>query len=433
MIGALSFEQAPPLWVPLRFFLTAPWFLCAAGLLLAVDGAHVVAGGRWGPGAVAAVHLVTAGYMLQVMAGALLQFMPVAAGANVWRPRLTGGVAHAGFTAGGAALVAGFLWVGVPALQAATVLMGGAGAFYVVVLARGLAASPAIGPTLRGLRFAVFGLAVTVALGVALASVFGFGVALPLAELVPVHAAWGLAGWALTLLAAVAWLVVPMFQLTPPYPPRFAFAFPLAVCGVVLGWTAAVFLRTPAVAIAVAAAGTLVVGAFGGATLRLQGQRKRRVTDATLECWRAGMAALCAAAVLFPIPLAVTDAALRGRLEWLAGVLVLGAFVAVIQGMLHKIVPFLVWLHLRSVMAVPPTMQKVLPDARARPQSRLLLASILVLALAAAWPPLAHLGGVLLAVAAAWGGALLVGAARFHHRLAQSPSASPDDTGRSAR
>ena len=60
----LSFEQAPPISVPYRFFLTAPWFGVAAGLLLAFMGEDMLAS-RWTPGALAGTHLLVAGFMLQ--------------------------------------------------------------------------------------------------------------------------------------------------------------------------------------------------------------------------------------------------------------------------------------------------------------------------------------------------------------------------------
>ena len=62
---ALSFEQSPPLAVPLRFFLTAPLFGVAAGLLLAWGHAEIFAS-RWTPAALATVHLTTVGFMLQI-------------------------------------------------------------------------------------------------------------------------------------------------------------------------------------------------------------------------------------------------------------------------------------------------------------------------------------------------------------------------------
>ena len=89
----LSFEQAPPISVPFRFFLTAPWFGVATGLLLSIEGAPMLAS-RWMPGALASTHLLVVGFMLQAMCGALLQFVPVVVGGNVWRARLVAGIVH---------------------------------------------------------------------------------------------------------------------------------------------------------------------------------------------------------------------------------------------------------------------------------------------------------------------------------------------------
>ena len=75
----LAYEDTPPLSAPLRFFLTAPVFGLIAGLVLIFDGELL--GSRWTPGALAVVHLIAAGFMLQVMLGALLQILPVVAGA----------------------------------------------------------------------------------------------------------------------------------------------------------------------------------------------------------------------------------------------------------------------------------------------------------------------------------------------------------------
>src|SRR5574343_70151 len=85
MQALLSFENAPPFAAPLRFFLTAPLFAVLAGLLVAWEGPGLFAS-RWMPGALAATHLVTVGFMLQVMLGAMIQILPVVAGANLRRP-----------------------------------------------------------------------------------------------------------------------------------------------------------------------------------------------------------------------------------------------------------------------------------------------------------------------------------------------------------
>lgn len=53
MQALLSFDKAPPFAAPLRFFLTAPLFSLAAGLLLLFVGPDLLAS-RWTPGLLAA-------------------------------------------------------------------------------------------------------------------------------------------------------------------------------------------------------------------------------------------------------------------------------------------------------------------------------------------------------------------------------------------
>ena len=74
MDASLSFEQAPPISVPFRFFLTAPLFGVAAGLLLIWFGADALAS-RWNAPTLALTHLLTVGFMLEAMCGALLQIL----------------------------------------------------------------------------------------------------------------------------------------------------------------------------------------------------------------------------------------------------------------------------------------------------------------------------------------------------------------------
>ena len=95
----MSFESAPPFAAPLRFFLTAPLFALLAGLLIAIEGPDVFAS-RWMPATLAVTHLLTVGFMLQVMLGALIQILPVVAGANLSRPLLIATIVHIGLTLG---------------------------------------------------------------------------------------------------------------------------------------------------------------------------------------------------------------------------------------------------------------------------------------------------------------------------------------------
>src|SRR5574340_1380557 len=83
--AGLSFDQAPPFSLPLRFFLTAPLFLLAAAGLV-VQAPEALAS-RWTPQALALTHALTLGFLAMVMLGALTQMLPVVAGSKLPAPR----------------------------------------------------------------------------------------------------------------------------------------------------------------------------------------------------------------------------------------------------------------------------------------------------------------------------------------------------------
>ncbi|MGB5065156.1 MAG: hypothetical protein WBQ37_15580, partial [Candidatus Competibacter sp.] len=215
--AGLSLEQAPPFSVPLRFFLTAPPFLLLAAGLLLWQGPDLFAS-RWLPATLALTHLLTLGFMAQVMLGALLQILPVVVGVVVPRPQLTAALIHIPLTLGALALATAFLGGGPLWFQGAAGLLGLS--FGVALLAIHLALwrAPVAGNTVIALRCALGALLVTVVLGLLLSGFFAWGWRLPVFELTQLHGAWGLVGWTVLLVTGVAYQVVPMFQITPPYP-----------------------------------------------------------------------------------------------------------------------------------------------------------------------------------------------------------------------
>lgn len=420
MTVALSFEQAPPISVPFRFFLTAPLFGCLAGILLAADAESVLAS-RWTGVSLALTHLLTLGFMLQAMCGALLQLLPVVVGANVWRPRWIGALTHVGLIAGTALLVAGFLTSAPVWFRLAVPVLGATVLVFVAATAVGLLRTPSRSETLTALRIAIVALAVTAGLGIALSVFFGWQTPLPVMRLAQLHVAWGFLGWGLVLLAGVAFLVVPMFQLTPPYAKSFAGLFPAVLTGTLVLWSVlALMIEEPGweTGGAAAALGVLAAG-FGVQTLRLQAQRRRRHVDPTFLFWRTAMIALIVASAMVLARLCVDDQALGGRLELAAGaVIVVGFFVSVINGMFYKIVPFLIWMHLQRRVPTPPNMSRVIPEEAMRRQLWLHWAALAVLMLGAALPPLLAPGGILLAASCAWIEINLIRAVRVYRRSA---------------
>lgn len=426
----LSFEQAPPIGVPFRFFLTAPWFGMAAGLLLLIAGEDMLSS-RWTPAALAGTHLLVTGFMLQAMCGALMQFVPVVAGGNIWRPRFVAACVHPLLIVSAGLLVTAFLSQRAPLFLAAAHGFVLALGLFILVVGIAVWRTPARGPTIVALRIALLGLLVTVILGVTLATGIARGTDWPLLALADVHAAWGLGGWTLILLAGVSYFVVPMFQLTPSYPAWLARGLPFLLLAVLLVWTTQFQTVHQGVSMAIFIVGLGIGSLFALETLRLQRRRRRKVTDVTLLFFRTAMLSLLAvlaSALAFAV---LPDLGLDSRAAiWLGILAIIGVFVSAINGMLYKIVPFLNWLHLQNIcglQAVPPTMHQMIPEKAMRGQLYVHLAALGLL-LAAVWlPALARPAGLAFALASAWLGYNLFSAVRIYVRFRNRIRASAAD------
>lgn len=406
MQALLSFEQAPPISAPLRFFLTAPVFAILAGLLLIISGPDLLAS-RWTPAALALTHLITTGFMLQAMLGAMVQILPVVAGANLPRPLLIAGIVHVAITCGSLCLALAFLTFAPLAFAVAAVLLAGGLSVFVAATGRALYGIKTTSPTIRGLKIAISGLIVTVSFGALLAFSLAFSFDLPLLQLTNIHLGWGFVAWGCALLAAVGYVVVPMFQLTPAYPEWFGKFFSFAALGVAFLWT---FLELVGWLVPAAVLGGVMVfvaALFAVVTLGIQRRSKRAKFDVTQHYWRVAMASALVACALW-----LAAQGIPAVNEWqgwplLFGVLVLfGGFMSVIIGMLYKIVPFLVWLHLQSLgrgKVIAPNMKKVLAETQMKRQMLLHFVAFTLLLLAVFWPQwFVYPAGVALIVANGW-------------------------------
>ena len=407
----LSYSQAPPFGTPLRLFLAAPLFLIlAAALALASPESWLQS--RWTPHALAITHLLTLGYLGMVMAGAFLQMLPVVIGSPVPAVGLIGHFTLAGLGGGVLLLATGFL-VGEPVLLILAALTLAVGlAPFLAGTAISLARAQALPVVAWPMRQAWLALLVTVVLGMGLGTGLAglWPVANPI-DLTDLHAAWGLGGWILILVVGVAYQVVPMLQLTPPYPAKVISALTWSMPGALLLFSLAYSLPGPVsgmLALLAWLVGGLSAAGFALATLRLQRQRRRKLSDITLDFWRLGMYSLILVACLAPLALMEAnpwrDAAQLGM-----GMLFLLGFTAsVVNGMIYKIVPFLGWFHLQAQTQARagsiPNMKQFITEEAARRHYWLHLAAVLLLLPCPLLPPLAALPG--LALLAASGGVL---------------------------
>jgi len=406
MQAHLSFDQGPPISAPLRFFITAPLFAMCAGCLLLWAGPDLFAS-RWTPAALALTHLITVGFMMQVMLGAMQQLLPVMAGANIRRPLLVATVVHAAITLGGVLLVLAFLTSRPLLFGCAVACLGGGVITFVGAAVQALHGVPATSPIVRGMRLGLLGLCVTVSFGLLNAVSVGWSLGLPLEQLVNVHLGWGFAAWGGAMLGAVGFVAVPMFQQTPQYPGWFGRVFAALAIAMVTVWSVAELGGMERGATALAIGMVLVAASFAWMTLTVQRQSKRPTLDAVQRLWRLAMvSALLACALWLLTRMSGTVAQWQSWPLLFGALLLFGGFMSVIVGMLYKIVPFLVWLHLQNLghgRLMAPNVKKVLDERHINGQMRAHFVAVALLLLAVLWPRgFVYPAGLALIAANAW-------------------------------
>lgn len=360
----LNTEQAPPISVPLRFFIVAPLFLLLAAVML-VAGPDDPFADIHSPALLAATHCFTLGFMGMIMLGAMQQILPVVIGSAMPASRITTWLTFLPLLFGALLLSVGFLLGKPELLDLAWPLLGLAFITFISASLIALTRAPARNATRTAILLSILALAGAIALGMLLAHGHASGSPLPYARLAAAHISLSLGGWVLLLIVGVSYQVVPMFQLTPGYPQWLANSLAPALFIVLLLNLLSLLLK-PIPQWVVLIAQILfwsLAGCFAVVTLWLQSKRRRRIADATLSFFRLSMLALlCAAAfglaaLLFP---AVDHLVTLSAVSFL-----LGFAMSLIHGMLYKIVPFLVWFHLfrGGVKRGVPNMKEVIPEA----------------------------------------------------------------------
>lgn len=440
-MSELSLAQAPPIDIPFRFFLTAPAFALLVALALAFSGEYALVS-RWSPSVLAATHWLTLGFMTMVMIGATLQMLPVLVGAPIPQVKSVGAFVHATLTLG--ALLLGLFFL--TGYRSAAILGGISLALAMAVfLAAVMLALYRLG--LRrisgmghSILLAIGMLALASSLGLTLLGEYAGVVNLPnAASWTDLHLGLGFGGWMSVLFAGIAFQVVPMFHVTQEYPIWMKKGLPGTLSAVLLAWALAhitwdLGMQRVLNNDLLIALFSLLLTLFILQTLRLHRLRTRRVPDITIMFWNLGLGMALLALVLMNLEASW----LADRRDMLLGLLILpGAILALIQGMLYRIVPFLSWFHLqhqqlsmRRLDIRLPHVKAYIPDIWIRAQLALYAVSLALLTLALFFPGLV---GYLALACFALSNLLLmlnlVGAARIFLQMRQKLTASQDVPG----
>lgn len=429
MQRSLSFELSPPLSIPMRFLLTAPLFAALAGALLAWLGPAAWTS-RWSLPTVALTHLLTLGCLTTTMIGALMQIMAVVGGVHLPHEKTTARGIHLLLTAGALLLASAFLTAAPLLFRVAVPLLLVALAWFLAAAAMALRKVLPSGAhaTVVGCTLALYALAVTALSGAAMAGVFGWSqpasllpfttaVSGLLPQLIRLHVLWGLGGWVGLLIVGVAYQVVPMFQVTEPYPALITRLLAPLLFLLCLAWSLVLFLPMPAWLTPVLPWAVLLSIAagfcwFACVTLYLLAHRKRPQPDASTLFWRVSLVALLGGTVLLALRgsgiYGAEGTTAAGTVQLALGTLAIVGFgYSAINGMLYKIVPFLLWYHMqdsvREIGVKVPPVRQILPDHAAQKQFWLHLFALLLLVAACFLPQaLSRLAALAMCLSSLW-------------------------------
>jgi len=421
MQRALSFDRSPPLAVAFRFFLNVPIFMMLAALTLGWLAVTESPFTRWNPGVLAAAHLLVLGVLASAMLGAMMQILPVATHIRVLHPRLTSRLVHVCLSIGTLSLALGFMTSWRLPYTVAIALLAVAFSVFLYATLGGLLRdwrqrSPGSKEILVAVRFALTALAITLALGIFMAGLraglwqpWRAGTGIWLHTFPDLHALWGLAGWVGLLVVGISYQVIPIFQATEIYPRPLTHTlapllFLLLVAFTVMpAWQSSADILWRAVPATLLALGYLV---YAGVTAWLLWTRKRPDLEPTTWFWLTAMVSLALATLIAAAYPWLAGQPARQSAQMMLGMLLIPGFaVSAVNGMLYKIVPFLLWHNAqrRAPMALPfmPKVRQFITEGDAMRQFAAHAGAVVLLAAACLAPALLLPAAILLAASAA--------------------------------
>jgi hypothetical protein len=393
----LSFDQAPPEDIPFRYLLTGPAFGILAGILLSAFGERIFIT-AWSLDTVALVHMITLGWLTFIMIGAFYQMVPVLVGGRVPWNHLSR-INYYLLISGILALISGFLFWKILLIKSAAVLLSVSFSLFITQILTALFRVKANRPVVYAMRSSVMCLTLAVAAGITMLGVLYGWWEFPLGgySLKYIHITLALLGWITLLIFGVSFHVIPMFYLTKAFSDRIGYSIVtlilLSIVSLVIGFG----MKLNGTRLIVAGIPALIgVILYVFTLFNLIRNRQRKMVDTTFRFWQLGLTCLIPALLLLTVD--------PFRLDEIFGYLfaitfLIGFACAVSNGMLYKIVPFLIWLHRFSPLIgkiKTPAMKDIVADAPARKQFYLFCLSFILVVVCCIFPvdPLIRIAGV---------------------------------------
>ncbi len=372
--SGLSMDQAPPIKVVLRFFLTGSFFGIVAGLAMLFFGSSIEDFSS--TQAIVLTHILTLGVMASFMFGALFQMLPVLCGVHIKMPTLISLRVNYALIFGVIFLISA-LYTNYDTLYILASLSLGFAIFATAFMMINKLRVINHNNSSRGMMLSLISLVAVAILGILMVSIRG-GIDLELDYLwlKGMHYNFGLYGWIALLIISVSFQVIEMFYVTPPYPKLYAKYLPMILFGIiVVNFLASFFNLKVQYILQILTVVTIAIHAIF-TLIRLK-QKKRALTDATILFWAGGQIALLLFAITLFINFFITIPTIT--------LATLFSFFAlsIVYAMSYKIVPFLVWFHLNAQGYFDaPMMHEVTPPSYAKINLKIFIASFIATLLA---------------------------------------------------
>jgi len=375
--GGLSLEQAPPISVVLRFFVTASIFGVLLGLFLVADSLDLTA--SINNKQVIITHVLALGVMASFMLGALFQMLPVIAGVVIKMPTKKAIIVHLLFVVGLLIQLYAFADTSTSLLYFLASAYLGIGLLYALYpMLKELIKIKDHSSSSKGMIFALGSFVLVIFLGIYLLLMLGGYVDGTLfIQVKELHYSFALFGWLSLLIVSVSFQVIEMFYITPKYPIWMSKYLTLKIFVLLLVKSIAIFMGFETELITAFLA--LLFMTYAGITIHRLYYRKRPTSDATVWFWRLGMGLLILS--MF-ITLVDTIIDINFEIKMLSYLTFIGFALSIVFAMTYKIVPFLTWFHLSNQGYMEaPMMHDIIHPKKAKIQFYIHVAMLTVLAI----------------------------------------------------
>lgn len=340
--SGLSLDQGPNISVPFRFFFTAPIFflLFALALFFITDDTLL---SRFDAQTVGLVHLFTLGVLSMIMIGALFQMLPVLMGVTVGGNKNLVTAIFIIFIIGIVSFSIGLFLQVKSTLLVGTVALFIAFFLFLLHISKDVFLADRRGKSVLLMQFSIAWLWIVLFLGLYLSLVrIGIIDTVFYEQLANVHIVIALFGWTFALIIGVSFTVVPMFYVTPEYTPGCRKTMPYILFTTIVSFIVTNFFFPNLNFISELIASQAVV-MYAYQTIKRLKKRRRPIADVTVSYWKSAIFFLLISLLFWWL----------GYIKELFYTLSFVSFAfgflgSLLQGMLYKIIPFLVWFHLSA-------------------------------------------------------------------------------------